>query len=214
LVYALITKGNEDNCGCFGTVLEMTPLESIIKNIVMLLLGFLLLKPEIRTLKYLNFKFVPILIFIIAFALPFILNPVHIARSQNFAENSLDYDFEYELFKEYTDIDYSQGEHIVCFMSVTCPHCVVAAQKMTIISNNFDLPPVFLYLIGSEEKVESFFKKSNSKFEYKMFPDENFFKLSGPYLPSIQYVKDGKVMAKWTNASLNENDFSILFQKK
>jgi len=36
LVYQIITTGNQGNCGCFGTYLEMTPLESIFKNIGLL----------------------------------------------------------------------------------------------------------------------------------------------------------------------------------
>lgn len=38
LLYGIIANGTYDNCGCFGDALPMTPLEALIKNIVMLLL--------------------------------------------------------------------------------------------------------------------------------------------------------------------------------
>ncbi|MDH4473229.1 MAG: protein tlpB [Fluviicola sp.] len=42
LSYEIATKGNSGNCGCFGTLLPMTPLEAIIKNIVAMgILGYL-----------------------------------------------------------------------------------------------------------------------------------------------------------------------------
>ncbi|NBX38525.1 MAG: DoxX family protein, partial [Flavobacteriia bacterium] len=32
LLYEILSSGNQGNCGCFGTLIEMTPLEAIIKN--------------------------------------------------------------------------------------------------------------------------------------------------------------------------------------
>ena len=34
LTYEIIVTGNEGNCGCFGALLPMTPLEAIIKNLL------------------------------------------------------------------------------------------------------------------------------------------------------------------------------------
>lgn len=42
LTYEIMTGGNSGNCGCFGSLLPMTPLEAIIKNLIsMALLGYL-----------------------------------------------------------------------------------------------------------------------------------------------------------------------------
>lgn len=42
LTYEIASSGNSGNCGCFGTLLPMTPLEAIIKNIVAMgILGYL-----------------------------------------------------------------------------------------------------------------------------------------------------------------------------
>lgn len=34
LTYEIITTGNEGNCGCFGSLLPMTPIQALIKNII------------------------------------------------------------------------------------------------------------------------------------------------------------------------------------
>ena len=42
LTYELITSGNKGNCGCFGSLLPMTPLQALIKNIIAMgMIGFL-----------------------------------------------------------------------------------------------------------------------------------------------------------------------------
>jgi hypothetical protein len=42
LTYEIVSSGNSGNCGCFGTLLPMTPLEAIIKNLVAMgILGYL-----------------------------------------------------------------------------------------------------------------------------------------------------------------------------
>jgi len=33
LIYEMIKSGNQGNCGCFGTLIEMTPLEALLKNL-------------------------------------------------------------------------------------------------------------------------------------------------------------------------------------
>jgi thiol-disulfide isomerase/thioredoxin len=57
LTYDLITKGNDGNCGCFGSLLPMSPLQALIKNIIgmaMLVFVFMHIKPEKRS-KNLSF---------------------------------------------------------------------------------------------------------------------------------------------------------------
>lgn len=45
LVYEIITVGNKGNCGCFGALLPMTPLQALIKNLVAIgILGFAMWK--------------------------------------------------------------------------------------------------------------------------------------------------------------------------
>jgi hypothetical protein len=44
LIYAILKDGNTGNCGCFGTYLQMTPLQSIIKNIILFIVSFFLFK--------------------------------------------------------------------------------------------------------------------------------------------------------------------------
>ena len=58
LTYEISTSGNSGNCGCFGTLLPMTPLEAIIKNIIAMgMLGYLYKVMQDNPAKK-NFSFV------------------------------------------------------------------------------------------------------------------------------------------------------------
>ena len=63
LTYEIISTGNSGNCGCFGSLLPMSPLQAVIKNIIgMGLLIFLYLKTDKATDR-LNFSFLAAITF-------------------------------------------------------------------------------------------------------------------------------------------------------
>ena len=63
LTYEIIATGNNGNCGCFGALLPMTPLQAVIKNIIgMGLIGYLYKATEKQRDK-MNFTFVTTITF-------------------------------------------------------------------------------------------------------------------------------------------------------
>lgn len=56
LAIEILFKGNSGNCGCFGTLIEMTPLEALIKNLVSigLLLSYYMITKNASTESILN----------------------------------------------------------------------------------------------------------------------------------------------------------------
>lgn len=63
LTYEIISTGNSGNCGCFGSLLPMSPLQAVIKNIIgMGLLIFLYVKTDKATDR-LNFSFLAAITF-------------------------------------------------------------------------------------------------------------------------------------------------------
>jgi len=49
LIYEIISKGNDGNCGCFGSLLPMTPLQAVIKNFIAM--GVLIYLYKIASIK-------------------------------------------------------------------------------------------------------------------------------------------------------------------
>ena len=75
LCYEIATKGNAGNCGCFGALLPMTPVEAIIKNIVAIGLLVWLLKLLNGWVDRTNFWVVTTVVFACILAI-FMLAPI------------------------------------------------------------------------------------------------------------------------------------------
>ena len=81
LVYEMSSTGNSGNCGCFGSLLPMTPLQALIKNIVAIgMLGYLWKVSSDD--KQRNFFAYPMLIFTSLAAIMYAYAPVQLAPEQ------------------------------------------------------------------------------------------------------------------------------------
>ncbi|MES2554640.1 MAG: MauE/DoxX family redox-associated membrane protein [Bacteroidota bacterium] len=80
LLYEISTSGNSGNCGCFGTLLPMTPLEAIIKNVIAMgMLGYLYKVMQDNPAKK-NFSFI-LSITLASVLAVFMLGPIQPAQT-------------------------------------------------------------------------------------------------------------------------------------
>lgn len=63
LSYEIASSGNSGNCGCFGSLLPMTPVQALIKNIIGMGLLFLLYQKTSKENDRLNFSFLAAITF-------------------------------------------------------------------------------------------------------------------------------------------------------
>lgn len=169
LILLIFFTGNKGNCGCFGSYIQMTPLQALIKNVVMLGIFFLLYKYhegwEIKG----KWKILTILFLVSSFVMPFILNPVELDYSEAYL-NKPEENFKLELDTLYQHATLytppkalSQGKHIIVFMSLTCPHCRIAANKIRIIHEKNPQLPFYFVLNGEEKNLEPFFENTHTQ---------------------------------------------------
>ena len=200
LVLLMSFSGNKGNCGCFGTHIIMTPLQALIKNAVMLAVLIILYKyHEGITLK--NKKKYFLLLFAAAsFAMPFILNPVVLDYSETYLNKS-ENNFKLELDSLYNNAQLhipprslSQGKRILAFMSLTCPHCRIAANKIRVIhERNPDIPFYFI-LNGDEKNLKPFFDHTHvENIPYCLLLGRSFIMLAGTNMPAIYLVNNSIV---------------------
>ncbi len=205
LVLLIFLSGNKGNCGCFGTYIFMTPLQALIKNIIMLGIFFILYKyydgwkPTKRVGNTLIITF-----FVTAFALPFILNPIELDYSEAYLNKPED-NFKIELDTLYNHATLnappkalSQGKHIIAFMSLTCPHCRIAANKIRIIHERNPSIPFYFVLNGDDENLKPFFENTHTEdIPHCMLvggnPINYFVYLAGTNMPAIYMVNNSVV---------------------
>ncbi len=206
LIYLWATAGNDVNCGCFGDVIWMSPSSSLIKNAVTIIVLLLLLKLH-SGITAVWAKYTALAVVIVITILPLFIYPV--TSKPSFLNKDK---YELDLSAIYQDeenappaVDVRQGKHIIAFMSLTCPHCRVAAHKMQLMKRNNPDISMLLVLNGDSTDLKPFWEKTKARdIPHTMLYGKDFVSLSGLNLPAIYWINDSWVEAKTNYIDLNQ----------
>ena len=210
-----IFSGVDDNCGCFGQLIPMTPIEAFIKNIFTILI-LLYIYRNVSDKENSNF----LLLFngyLIIAVLMFSLLPIATNSSSKQVSS----------FSSYVDADFdiNNGKKVLCFFDAGCEHCMDAAKSLTeLASNTQSFPDVHIIFSDTEaEKIPEFLNNSGSDFSYQVMPFYNPDDEINSYLevlgfeyenPVVIYYNNGNQMRFYDGTGSNEydpNDFKDLF---
>jgi hypothetical protein len=196
LIIVIIRQGNSGNCGCFGDNISMTPIQAIIKNIIMIAVTVLLmfLYPA-RPYKYQ--EYVLMALCLAAFALPFIANRLYPSTAPSPYKQPIDLSllYKYDSTGNTPREDLRAGKHIIAFMSLTCPHCRKAAYLMQMIHHDHPDIPMYLVLSGPEGLQNDFFKDTRAADIPHLYYShiQEFLKLAGNGVPAIYWVNNSNI---------------------
>ena len=203
IVYLLVVEGAEADCGCMGAYIQLSPGASLLKN-VLLFIALLILRGKGKGLS-LSWRWIAPMV-LVSCAIPFILNPVQLGFQQHHLGSDLPYQIDVSRIPQPVTgnklVDLSQGEKILAFFLVDCPHCKDAAHKLSIANKQYEIPEVFFVFKADQSEVEEFLKASKSEFPYIIFKDQQIFKMTSGIFPSVLYLNDGMVYQYWTGTTL------------
>ena len=212
LAIQLFKFGNQGNCGCFGEFFHFTPLEGILKNVVMLVAAAFIYRFH-QGFIFRKIGLVTGALAVVALVLPFILNPVDLQASENNYSGKLNYKLPLVLLYEDANnqppkVELRQGKWIIAFFSLTCPHCKIAAKKMQVMKLKNPALPVHMVLNGEDENLQPFFENTRaSGISWSMFTGaDKFMKMAGASLPQIFWVNNGVVENKSSYFTLNQDE--------
>ena len=196
----ILNTGNNGNCGCFGTAIVMTPLQALVKNALMLLASLVLWK------FYEGFSFGKIgkwllgAVFIVSFSMPHILNYVDMDFSSAYLNKKEDqFKLELDSLYPYAKIHtppktLSTGKQLISFMSMSCPHCRIAAKKLKLIKEKNPAIPMYIILNGDYDKIQPFYADTKARnIDYCILNGRNFVYLAGLQLPVIYLINNSVV---------------------
>ena len=187
LIY-LWSIGDTDNCGCFGEMISMTPEQSIIKNMIMLAIAFVVFrKAQTKKIKII----IPIVFSAATIISMWIILPI---------PNHKEFPFEsFTHFETRGRVDLSSGENLVAIFNLDCEHCQQAATELGELKRNKENFPEFyvLYFQEGSTTVEDFESITQSSFPFDLIEVNTFFDLIGDSPPRVYYLKDGKVLGIW-----------------
>lgn len=212
LVLQIIFSGNNGNCGCFGEHLKMTPLQAIIKNVVMIGLALPIY------FKWSGWRLGFNKLFISFFGLtavliPFIINPVDYSYTSNNLDEEVNYPLNLDLLFKPEDTskveipikDIRKGKYVLAFMSLKCPHCRIAAKKFHLIHKNNPEIPLYFVLNGDKKDLKAFYDDTRTNDIPATFAlGKSFVNLSGTNLPKIYYIDNSIVIKKVDYYELNQ----------
>lgn len=221
LFYQLIIKGNQIDCGCFGSLLSMTPIQAIIKNMLLLLIIYGITKFKFSI--NLKIKYKSIYLFILSMIIVFIINPVDFNYSKSYLDKPFSH---YKLALEplYTyhnndefeqpKLDLRKGKFIVAFLNPSCEHCKLAAQKLSVIHTENPNIPIYIFVRGDDKEINAFTAKYYiDKLPYSKLNGQLFFALAGAQLPSIYYLNNSIVEKHVDHSTLEQSHIETWLQK-
>ncbi len=195
LSYLWLVKGETENCGCFGDKIIMTPAQATFKNLITLVLLFMLQKGEpFRWFQKFK-KWIIGFFTALSLSLPFILTPVIFAKPQIFeGENRPVLSLE-ELTSDSLLIqELNQGKKIIAFFLSSCDHCELAAQRIEAMQkeNHWD---IHAFIYNSQKTSASvFLEKTQISYSCTLVDSiEKMLPVAGSRFPSILVVDNGRV---------------------
>lgn len=199
LAYTGFILKDTQNCGCFGEMIKMSPIESIIKNIVLINLLVLLFKWSDEKKNYFSTP----LVIIFSVAAVFITIPIKSQKDFKFAE--------YTNFVGPGRVDLSSGDKLIVIMNTECDHCQLLARDLADMKKKMKWVPEMYTLFFSEGSisVDSFKVITNYDLPYKMIDVNQFFKLIGQSPPRIYWLKEGVVKEIWDKDFLKNIVFNF-----
>jgi hypothetical protein len=220
LLFEIAVFGNSGNCGCFGNYFQFTPLQAILKNIIMLLaLAYVYYFHQ--PLNFCGMKILLAFILIGSLIIPFVLNPVDLQVSHQSYTGDVNYKLPLDIL--YTSkqnappkIDLRKGKHIIAFLSLTCPHCRVAAKKLHVMKVKNPSLPIYMVLNGKSQHLKEFFDDTRAaNIEWSQFNGaKEFIQMAGLNLPVIDWVNNSIVVRKSTYFTLNQSDIESWLNRK
>jgi hypothetical protein len=217
-----LSIGNEDNCGCFGEFIPMSPFQAIVKNAFMLILIFICNKSWVGwKFQYLKVRHNLLLIGFFSFTSPFILNTLQLDYSEAYLNRpeevfKLNLDTLYENFEiKAPPKSLSKGKHVMAFFSLSCPHCKIAAKKIALMHKLDPDVDYFMVLNGKKSEIRGFLRKTNTQeIGYSLLLGDSFIYLSGIHLPVIYLLNDNMVEHVLHYKELNQHDIDIWWKQK
>ncbi len=192
LIFVIIKHGNAGDCGCFGDKLAMSPLNAIIKNVVMIAMTVVLMFIyKVKPYKYQDIMLPPVIV--VAMSICFFANPLDASTAPAPYKKTLDISPLYS-YTPKPAVDLLHGKHIVIFASYYCPHCKKAAYLLQIIHRKHPEFPIYMVLAGAPEQEKQFFDESHAiDIPHLYYPhNDEFTLMAGEGTPAIYWMNNGK----------------------
>ena len=184
----LMVLGDNENCGCFSSVIKMNPLVAIVKNFVLLAIALFVYK---YSREKQNNKIVPSSLLVLSIIIVLVAAPIRSAEEFQFSK--------YTNFENESRVDLADGEKIIAVFDATCDHCFETAKSLKRLDSELeDFPQNYILIFGeTDSDIDNFMKESEINYPYHKINIDDFFDLIGSVPPRLYWLKNGEIVEVW-----------------
>ena len=199
LVYAM-TLGRTDNCHCMGEMIEMTPLQSLAKNAV-LLAALLFILPQGGRVGFRKWVWAAVGV-VVTLAI-FIISPpdnINPHRRYDSVLNKTLYD----------TLPHIDSRRVVCFYSTSCKYCELTSSKIASIARRHNLQEsveVWFAYVGepTDSLAKAFYERTLSpEFPYRTIDFRTLIHTTNGEIPVVLLTEGDSVAAEFNYRTIDE----------
>ena len=212
-----VAVGDTESCHCMGDLVDMDPVQSLVKNGVLGLLLAFAWNCKGRLLP--RQTWIALAVSVASFAAVFMIAPPDFYYRRG--EGS--HDLSMEQFAPVADsLGFSDGKRVVCFYSGSCDHCKHCAAKMAGVIRRHSLPTdrisvLFMQTHANQDSVAvSFFRDSGDGVDlpYQYLHPFDFLPLTNGSMPIVVLLEDGRLVKEYDYTSLDESEIRDFFSER
>ncbi|MCU0442687.1 MAG: DoxX family protein [Bacteroidia bacterium] len=204
-----LVDGNSENCGCFGTWLIMSPIQAILKNVLLIAITLWVIK--YNEWQRLNIHVVLyILGMLVGMGSIFAVNQVTDASLQLRDKDSKNFPINLLSIADSSNMKEIQalkrGKQIVGFLTFGCKYCRIAAAKAQVIKSNNPQLPITFVMAGTVAKKEAFLRESMlTTIPIIQVMDDPFVKITGGEFPVFYFLENDTLRyRRYGQAEMNQ----------
>lgn len=208
LLKPLFFQVDAENCHCFGEVLILSDSQTIIKNVILLLLCVALFFDKGWKIKY--SKLILTLCLVVPLSSTFIIHPPDIIVNKLYGKQAqLNMEsFEKLLsLEQVKELNISEGKKVLCLYSTACKHCKRAAIKLDVMikRHSLDKSKFGVLFWGKEGSLDVFYKDTSvEKLPTTQVPPLLFLSATNGRQPIIVLFENGKVVDLFKSINIDE----------
>lgn len=217
LLKPLLFDVTNENCYCFGDIIQFTDNQTIIKNIILLILTLTL--SWAKWWKFKHSKYILISLVVLSLATTFIIKPPDYIQAKIYKHTAKIRPEVFERVKQLDNVkalNINEGKKVVCLYSTGCKYCKRAAKKIDVIIERHNLDKTnFIEIFGGKEKpLTEFYKESGTKPLHNTFiPVIMFIRTTYGHMPVIILLDKGEVVQIYKLTTIDE-EFIVSFLSK
>jgi uncharacterized membrane protein YphA (DoxX/SURF4 family) len=205
------------NCHCFGEKIILTRVESIIKNLI-IIISLLFVSPRSSIRKKWHLTFTTTTCIIILTVAAVIKAPGYLYTIVHKEKIKINIPLYQQALKNSgKQKNFTHGKQIICMYSVHCKYCKKAALKLHLILKNNNLPnntKAIFWSSASDSDIQNFFSPKNlPPLEHTSFRVDTFLSITNGIMPIFLFSDNGTITHAAKYISLNENDIKTFLKQ-